>query len=125
MISQAQFLPLQAKVNSVKKDDQSVPLHPWYDRLHSTYPVLLLVGVKILPILCNALNTFSDFILKIRFQSIYSIFMQYLHTQWTTRTELCLDLTGPLATAELSSEEFCKFVEAIIYILCYINKCSW
>ena len=41
MISQAQFLTVQANldVKSVKKGDDSVYVHLWDDRLLSTYPV--------------------------------------------------------------------------------------
>ena len=47
-IFQAQFLPVQAKVDvkSVKEDDYSVPVHLWYDRLLSAYPVIMLLEVK-------------------------------------------------------------------------------
>ena len=41
MISQYQFLPIQAKVyvKLAKEDYASVPVHLWDDRVLSTYPV--------------------------------------------------------------------------------------
>ena len=47
-IFQDQFLPVQANVDvkSVKEDDYSVPVHLWYDRLLSAYPVTMLLEVK-------------------------------------------------------------------------------
>ena len=121
-IFQAQFLPVQAKVDvkSVKEDDYSVPVHLWYDRLLSDYSVTMLLEVKSGQGLWTALNKFSKFALVILSQSIYSSFFRFLQNQWITGTHLHLDINGPLETYQPSSEEFVKMWKPV-YIVCIIS----
>ena len=101
-----------------------MPVYLWDDRILSNYPVMSVLEGKSFQWLCTALNKFSNFILRIWFQSVYSSFVQYLQIQWTIGTQLCIDINVPLATTYPSSKEFCKAVEAGIDCLHYITKHS-
>ena len=75
----------------------------WDDILVSTYPVPSVLEGKSRQYLCNDLNKIRDFILRIWVHSVYSSFVPYLKTEWTTGTELYIDLNGPLDTSDSSS----------------------
>ena len=102
MVSQSKLLTVQSNVDvkAVKEDDTSVPVHLWYDILISTYPVLSMLEGKLHQCLCTDLNKFSNFILRIWFQSVYSSFERYLQTQCNTGTQLYIFLNGTLDKAE-------------------------
>ena len=56
----------------------------WDDILVSTYPVPSVLEGKSRQYLCNDLNKIRDFILRIWVHSVYSSFVPYLKTEWTT-----------------------------------------
>ena len=78
MISQAQFLTLQAKVDvkSVKEDDAILSVHLFDDIIISAYPVPSVLEGKSRQCLCTSLNKFRGFILRTGYQSVYSIFVK-------------------------------------------------